>query len=129
MGVFGLFRGLYKLFTRKSCETSVSSPLVHVLQDAGKALSTNQQLTHVVNGKVVYLIKTTDVLSSKVKQLISSLRTMDATFHAWSKQVSSQINKEQCHYQANMEFISLYSLQVNRAMSSILRLTEIEDIL
>lgn len=28
-----------------------------------------------------------------------------------------------------MEFISLYSLQVNRAMSSILRLAEIEDIL
>ena len=39
------------------------------------------------------------------------------------------MTKEQCHYHANMEFISLYSLQVNRAVSSILRLTEIEDIL
>ena len=129
MGVFGLFRGLYKLFTRKSCETSVSSPLVKVLRDAGKTMSTNQQLTHVVNGKVVYLIKTTDVLSSKVRQLISSLRVMDTTFQTWSKQVASQMTREQCHYHANMEFISLYSLQVNRAMSSILRLTEIEDIL
>ena len=130
MGVFGLFRGLYKLFTRKCCETSVSSPLVQVfLRDAGKTLATNQQFTHVVNGKVVYLIKATDVLSSKIRQLISSLRVMDTSFHSWSRRVASQITREQCHYHANMEFISLYYLQVNRAMSSILRLAEIEDIL
>lgn len=70
MGVFGLFRGLYKLFKRKSSDTPISSPLAKVLRDAGKTLSTNQQLTHVVNGKVVF-------------------RTMDTTFHAWSKQVAS----------------------------------------
>ena len=58
MEVFGLCRGLYKLFTQKSCETPLAcSPLVRVLRDACKALSTNQQLTHVVNGKVVYLLK------------------------------------------------------------------------
>ena len=130
MGVFGLFRGLYKLFTHKSCKTpSVSSLLVQVLRDAGHLKTKNQQLTHVVNGKVVYLIKTTDELSSKVKQLIASLRLMDTRFQTWSKQVASQMTKEQCHYHANMEFISLYSLQVNRAMSSILRLNEIKDIL
>ena len=87
MGVFGLFRGLCKLFTLKSCEIPISSPLVRVLQDACKA-STNQQLTHVVNSKVVYVIKTTDALSSEVEQMISSLRTIDTTFHAWSKQVA-----------------------------------------
>ena len=83
MGVFGLFRRLYKLFTRKSCETPISSPLVlaQALRDAGKTLSTNQQLTHVVNGKAIYLIKVK-------QQLISSLRTMDTTFHAWVKQVA-----------------------------------------
>ncbi|KAL9955895.1 hypothetical protein ACROYT_G037293 [Oculina patagonica] len=37
--------------------------------------------------------------------------------------------REQCHYPSNMEFLSLYSLQVNRAMSAMLRLTEIEDVL
>ena len=128
MGVFGLFRGLYKLFTHKSCETSVSSPLVQVLGDAGNSLTKNQQLTHVDNG-TVYLIKTTEVLSSKVKQLISSLHVMDTTFQTWRKQVASQMTKKQCHYNANMEFILLYSLQVNRAMGSILRLNDIEDIL
>ena len=130
LGVFGLIRGLYKLFTHKSCETpSVSSPLVQVLRDAGHLMTKNRQLTHVVNGKVVYVIKTTDVVSSKVKQLIASLRLMDTRFQTWSKQVASQMTKEHCLYHANMEFISLYSLQVNRAMSSISRLNEIEDIL
>ena len=129
MGVFGLFRAMYKLFTGKSCDSSVSTPLVKVLHEAGKSMTMNQPLTHVVNGKVVYLIKTTDVLSSKIKQLISSLRAMDTTFHSWNKQINYEINQERCHYQANMEFISLYSLQVNRAMSSILRLQEIDDVL
>lgn len=66
MGVFGLFQAMYKLFSRKSCDSSVSAPLVHVLKEAGKSLTINQQLTETVNGKVVYLIKTTDLLSSKI---------------------------------------------------------------
>lgn len=73
LGVFGLFRGLYKVLTRKSCETSVSRPLGQVLREAGQTLTMNQQLRHVVNGRVVYLIKTNNVLSSKVKQLIFQL--------------------------------------------------------
>ena len=120
---------MYKLFSRKSCDSSVSAPLVQVLKEAGKSLTINQQLTETVNGKVVYLIKTTDLLSSKIKQLISTMRVMDTTLKSWNKQINAEINKEHCHYQPNMEFISLYSLQVNCAMSSILRLTEIEDTL
>ena len=129
MGVFGLFRAMYKLFTRKGCDSSPSAPLVQVLREAGKSLSINQQLTETVNGKVVVLFRTTDLLSSKVKQLISTMRVMDTTLKAWNKQINAEMNKERCHYQANMEFIALYSLQVNRAMSSILRLNEIEDTL
>ena len=54
---------------------------------------------------------------------------MDCSYTTWNRQTRTQFKKEQCHYQANMEFLSLYSLQVNRAMSSMLRLNEIEDIL
>ena len=97
MGVFGLFRAMYKLFSRKSCDSSVSVPLVHVLKEAGKSLSIHQQLTETVNGKVVYLIKTTDLLSSKIKQLISTMRVMDTTFKSWNKQINAEINKERCH--------------------------------
>ena len=93
------------------------------------AMSVNQQLTRVVNGKVTYLVKTTDLFSTKVKQLIGSMRDMDRSFTTWNRQIRTQLKKEQCHYQANMEFLSLYSLQVNRATSAMLRLNENEDIL
>ena len=95
--------------------------MISVLHETAMTMVTNQQLT--------YIKKTTDLLSTKVKQLISSIRAMDGTFDTWSQQVNQQFTKEQCHYQVNMEFISRYSLQVNRAMSAMFRLTEIQDIL
>ena len=54
---------------------------------------------------------------------------MDRSFTNWNRQIRTQFKKEQCHYQVSMEFLSLYSLQVNRATSAMLRLNEIEDIL
>ena len=92
-------------------------------------MTVNQQLMCVVNGKVTYLVKTTDLLSTKIKQLIGSMRDMDHSFTTRNQQIRTQFKKEQCHYQVNMEFLSLYSLQVNRVMSAMLRLNEIEGIL
>ena len=103
--------------------------LFNVLRESANAMSVNQQLTRVVNGKVTYLVKTTDLFSTKVKQLIGSMPDMDRSFTTWNRQIRTQLKKEQCHYQANMEFLSLYSLQVNRATSAMLRLNENEDIL
>ena len=103
--------------------------LISVLPKTAGTMVTSQQLTRVVNGKVTYLVKTTDLLNTKVKQLLNSMRDMDRSFTTWNQQLQKQFTKEQCHYHANMEFLSLYSLQVNRAMSNILRLTEIEDVL
>ena len=97
-----------------------------LLRKSADAMSVNQQLTCVVNGKVMYLVKTTDLLSTKVKQSTGSMRDMDHSFTTWNRQIRTQFKMEQCHYQANMEFLSLYSLQVNRAM---LCLNEMEDIL
>ena len=129
MGIFGLFRALCHVFTRKSCDTPQSPNLVSVLRETAGTMSMNQQLTRIVNGKVTHLVKTTDLLSTKVKQLINSVRDMDRSFTTWNKQIPRQFMKEQCHYHANMEFLSIYSLQVNRAISAMLRLTEIEDVL
>lgn len=92
-------------------------------------MSVNQQLMCVVNGKVKYLVKTTDTLNTKVKQIINSMRALDHLFTTWNQQVVKQFKEEQCHYHANMEFLSLYSLQMNRVVSAMLRPTEIEDIL
>lgn len=129
MGFFGLFWAFYKLAIKRSCDTQTGPNLIHVPRDAASTMTENQQLTPVVNGKVTYLVKTTDILSTKLKQLITSVLDIDRSFATWNKQVTKQFNKEECHYQENLEFISLYSLHVNRAMSAMLRLTEIEDIL
>ena len=129
MGFFGLFRAFYTLVTKHSCETQTGPSMISVLRETAMTMATNQQLTHVINGKITYIIKITDLLSTKVKQLISSICAMDSTFDTWSQQVNKQFTKEHCHYHANMEFISHYSLPVNRAMSAMLRLTEIQDIL
>ena len=129
VGVFGLFRALYHVFTRKSCDAPQGPNLISVLRQTTGAMSVNQQLTRVVNGKVTYLVKTTDTLNTKVKQIINSMRALDRSFTTWNQQVVEQFKEEQRHYHANMEFLSLYSLQLNRVMSTILRLTKIEYVL
>ena len=121
--------GHYHLVTRKSCDQPQRPDLCNVLCKSADAMTVNQQLMCVVNGKVTYLVKTTDLLSTKIKQLIGSMRDMDHSFTTRNQQIRTQFKKEQCHYQVNMEFLSLYSLQVNRVMSAMLRLNEIEGIL
>ena len=119
MGVFGLFRAPYHVFTKKSCDTPQGPSLISVLRETAGSMVTNQQLTRVVNGKVTYLVKTTDLLNAKVKQLLNSMGDMDRSFATWNQQLQKQFTKEQCHYHTNMEFLSLYSLQVNHVMSNI----------
>ena len=126
VGVFGLFRALYHVFTRKSCDDPHGPNLISALRQTAGAMSVNQQLTRVVNGKVTYLVKTTDTLNRKVKQIINSMRALDRSFTTWNQQVVKQFKEEQCHYHSNMEFLSLYSLQMNRVITAMLRLTEID---
>ena len=47
---------------------SLRRTAISVLRQTADAMSVNQQLTRVVNGKVTYLVKTTDTLNTKVKQ-------------------------------------------------------------
>ena len=129
VGVFGLFRALYHVFTRKSCDAAQGPNLISVLHQTTVAMPVNQQLTRVVSRKVTYRVKTTDALNTKVKQIINSMRALDRSFTTWNQQVVEQFKEEQRHYHANMEFLSLYSLQLNRVMSTMLRLTKVEYVL
>ena len=53
-----------------------------------------------LNGKIVYLVKTTDLVNSKVTQVIASLRLISRAFSVLQKQVSSFPSKVTCHCNA-----------------------------
>lgn len=91
-------------------------------------MSTAQTLMKNINGKTVYLLKTNDKLKAKVNQVISSLRLMSSTFAGWQTKFTTFAQK-QCHFNLQQEFLAIYAMNVNKAFTSILRLTEVNDIL
>ena len=89
------------------------------------AMSTTQRMVHTVYGKQVYLIKMTDRLTTRVKSLSDALRTVEKTFRAW--QAEFRAFAEQCHHDASLEFLSTYTMEINRALASLLLLQELDD--
>ena len=79
-----------------------------------------------LNGKIVYLVKTTDLVNSKVTQVIASLRLISRAFSVLQKQVSSFASKVTCHCNMQQEFTSLFAMEVNKTLTSLLRLTEVD---
>lgn len=98
------------------------------MQRSADALDESHELTQVGNGKVTYLIKTTDLLNSKLNQVITSLRLMQRAFKDWQTRYNKYISNEFCHFNLNQESLSLYSLEVNKAFGALLSLTEIDDL-
>jgi len=88
-----------------------------------------QRLIRVVNGKTVYLVKTTDMLSSKLNQVIHSLRLMAGAYSGWNTRFAEYAKDQNCHFNLYREFISLYTMEVHKGLTSLLRLTEIDDLL
>ena len=82
-----------------------------------------------LNGKIVYLVKTTDLVNSKVTQVIASLRLISRAFSVWQKQVRSFASKVTCHFNMQQEFTPSFAMEVNKALTSLLRLTEVDDLL
>ena len=128
MGLAGIPRLLYKL-GGGHCEDNSFSPLSTILKEYAGTLSTAQRLMKTINGKTVYLFKTTDMLNAKVNQVISSLRLMSNAFTGWQNQFATLAQKQQCHFNLQQQFLALYAMDVNKALTSILRLTEVNDIL
>ena len=127
-GVFGLFRKIYES-TGHQCEPNHFMGFVTTLSQITATMSTFQNLVHTINGKTVYLVKTTDSMHSKINRLSLDLNNIDVTLSRWKTQLNNLTNTEACHNNLNMEFLSQYAAAVNRALASILRLIEVQDTL
>ena len=127
-GVFGLFRKIYEWSGRK-CEPNHVVNLKSTMKSMLRATKLTQSLIHQVNGKVIYLIKTTDTITTKLNILSTDLQTIDKTFSKWKKQLDQFSNTADCHHALLLEFLSKYSAEINRAFTALLRLSEIQDLL
>ena len=125
-GMLGILRGFYEL-TGGDCHSDSTTGIKKALKSIAKALSLQQSLTRTVNGKVVYLLKTTDALNTKMSGIIGNLHSIDSVFKAWRSQISAAVSKESCRHDSVLEFLSHFVVVNNRALSSILRLNEIQE--
>ena len=79
-GVLGIPKFLYTS-VGGSCDSNSMLALVHIFFDLASSLHTTRDLIKTVNGKTVYLAKISDKLTTKVNNLQSALRTVEANFH------------------------------------------------
>ena len=110
-------------------ENSGFTNLLSVLRNFASTMTDAHSLTKVLNGKIVYLLKTTDSVNSKLTQVINSLHRISGAFTGQKKQFNSFAKKEYCHFNMQQEFVALYSMEINRALISLLRLTEVDDLI
>lgn len=127
-GLAGIPRFFYEL-GRENCESLHFTDLLKVLRGFATIMSEAHNLMKTLNGKVIYLVKTTDMINSKLTQVIGSLRDIKSLFHGWRDHFTSFFKAEQCHFNMQQEFLAAYTMEVNRAFSSLLRLTEVDDLL
>ena len=127
-GLFGILRKIYTA-TGHSCDSHTVSNLHSTLRQLTNTMSTTDSLTHSVNGKVVYLIKTTDNLNTKLTSVIGTLHDIDSTLTDWAQSLANFSKTEQCHHNSLLEFMSHFSTSTNRAFYALLRLNEIQDTL
>ena len=71
-GLAGITRFSYKLKVCK-CEDSGFSNLLRGLRTFASTMTDAHRLTKILNGKIVYLVKTTDLVNSKLTQVINLL--------------------------------------------------------
>ena len=74
-------------------------------------------------------METKDFLTTKLNRLSQDLRVVDRTFSQWQSQLNAFAELNTYHDATTIEFLSKQWNAVNRAFVSLLRLTEIQDIL
>lgn len=126
-GLAGIPRFFYEKFS-SSCDNDVAG-LKSVMMKFMDSMHIMSHMIHTVNGKTIYLAKFTDKLTSKVAGLSSALRHVDSTFKLWSSKLREFASADDCHFNVFMEFLSKFSLEVTRSFSTLLRLTELNDVL
>ena len=127
-GVFGLFRKIYTALGH-SCESTHVSNLKDTLRKLVATVRLSQSMIHVLNGKTVYILKATDMLTTKLNRLSQDMKVIDDTFSSWQAQLKNLWTENQCHESLLFEFLSKHANSVNRAFASLLRLTEMQDVL
>ena len=127
-GLAGLARFFYKL-AGGHCETNNYAGLLTTLRETAGAMHSAQLMMHIIYGKTVYLVKTTDMLSSKLNQVIHSLNLMAGAYSGWNARFAEYAKDQNCHFNLHQEFTSIYTMEVNKALIALLRLTEIDDLL
>ena len=127
-GLFGLFRAIYES-TGRSCEPNHVENLKSTLKEITAAIGTSQSLIRTLHGKLVYIVKTTDSLATKTNQISRDLKEIDHTFRDWEIQMNQFAKQERCNFRTSLEFFSKHSTAVSRAFMSLLRLTEIQNII
>ena len=79
--------------------------------------------------RLIRVVKTTDMLNSKLNQVINSLRLMAGAFSGWQARFTEYAQDQTCNFNLQQEFLSIYTMEVNKALTALLRLTEINDLL
>ena len=127
-GLGGIPRYFYTAFGG-SCDSGEVSGLIDILIEFATSVNTVHAMAKTIQGKTVYLAKITDKLVTKVNNLQSALRNVDKTLATWQTKLQQFATNENCHFNNFMEFLSKFSLEVTRSFSTLLRFTEIHDIL
>lgn len=114
--------------TGHSCSDNNISGLIRLLFQMADSMSTSQRMIHTVYGKQVYLIRMTDRLTTRVNILSDALRLVDKTFRAWQTEFRGFAITAQCHHDASLEFLSKYTMEINRVnLTRLLHLQELDD--
>lgn len=122
-GLLGILRKIYESLGH-SCEPNHIVNLAATLRQFSAGLGLSQSITRVLNGKIVYILKAT-----KLNRLSQDLKLIDRTFRTWQTQLNKLATENVCHESILFEFLSKHSTAVNRAFASLLRLTEMQDVL
>ena len=104
-GLAGIARFFYTL-AGGHCDSPNYFGLTTVLQEYASTMDAAQRLIRVVNGKTVYLVKTTDMLNSKLNQVIHSLRLMTGAYSGWNTRFAGYAKDQNCHFNLHQKFFS-----------------------
>ena len=101
-------RGIIRFVTENlghSCEPNHITNLKATLRQFSAGLRTSQSMIHVLNGKIFYILKATDSLTTKLNRLSQDLKIIDRTFTTWQNQLNKMTIENSCHEALLFEFL------------------------
>ena len=104
-GGLGIFRAIWT-GTGHKCDENHFKKLKATLRTLSNAMSISQSMMRFITGKVVYLLKITDQMNSKLDILSQDLKIVKNTFTVWQRQLKKFANSVRCHEGLTMEFLS-----------------------